>query len=171
MNLLADVSWFTPTLDLIVVLLLIAIAFLLGLALKRNKIIILLIGIYIAIAVVNFFPFGNIFDRPKIDEDFVYPVGIFIAIVLLFFTLLSRSGLKKAFSKSGDNSIFQIILFSLFSIGLLLSVCLSFFPTDLVQEFNPIVKVLFMAKLSRFLWALAPVFGVLMFKNKRKRRR
>ena len=169
MSTLTEIAWFSPTLDLIVTLLLIIVAFLIGLALKRNKIIILLISIYIAIAVINFFPFGDVFSRPKINEDFVYPVGIFITAVFFFFIFLSNSGLKKAFSKTGDNSVFQIILFSLFYIGLTLSVCLSFFPADLVEEFNPIIKLLFMAKLSRFLWAIAPVFGVIFLKRKRGR--
>ena len=127
-RLLSSVSWFTPTWDLIVILFLIVASFFLGLTLKRNKIIIILISIYIATVAINFFPFGNIFEVPKTDENFVYPIAIFIVVIFFFYILLSNSTLKKAFRKTGDKSIFSIFLFSLFCVSLVLSVILSFFP-------------------------------------------
>ncbi len=170
MNLLANISWFTPTWDLFVILSLIVAAFLLGLTMGRNKIIILLISIYIAIAVISFFPFGDIFKTPKTDENFVYPIAAFIGIVFIFFILLSNSALKKALRATGDKSVFLILLFSLFYIGLILSVVLSFFPKDLVKTFNPITRKVFMAEISRFLWAIIPVLGMAILR-KRKRGR
>lgn len=169
MELLTNVHWFTPTWDLFVILFLIVAAFLLGLTLGRNKIIILLISIYIAVAVINFFPFGNVFETPKIDEDFVYPIAIFVIVVFVFYILLSNSVLKKALRKTGDKSIVLIFLFSLFCVGLVLSVVLSFFPQDLVATFNPITQKLFMAKLSRFLWALLPVAGMAMHRSRKRK--
>ena len=169
--LLSNVSWFTPTWDLFVILFLIVVAFLLGLTLGRNKIIIFLISIYIAAVVINFFPFGNIFETPKTDESFVYPIAIFLTVVFIFYILLSNSALKKALRKTGDKSVFLIVLFSLFCVGLVLSVILSFFPKDLVETFNPITQTLFMAKLSRFLWALIPVLGMAVLRKRRKLRR
>jgi len=40
-----------------------------------------------------------------------------------------------------------------------------------VETFNPITQKLFMAKLSRFLWALLPVLGMAALRGKRKRSR
>jgi len=171
MELLANVSWFTPTWDLFVILFLVVLAFLLGITIKRNKILVLLISIYMAIVVINFFPFGDIFELPKTDENFVYPIAIFLAVVIVFYILLSNSALKKALRKTGDKSIFLIFIFSLFSIGLILGTVLSFFPKDLVETFNPITQKLFMAKLSRFLWALLPVLGMAVLRRKKKRSR
>jgi len=171
MESLAQTSWFIPTWDLFVILFLLVATFLLGLTLGRNKIIILLISIYIAIVVINFFPFGDIFELPKTDENFVYPIAIFLAVIILFFILLSNSALKKTFRKTGDKSVFQIVLFSLFCIGLILGVALSFFPKDLVKTFNPITQKLFMAKLSRFLWALVPVLVMAISRKRRRTRR
>ncbi len=169
--LLSNVSWFTPTWDLFVVLFLIVAACLLGLTLGRNKIIILLISIYIAAVVISFFPFGDIFETPKTDENFVYPIVIFIVVVFIFYVLLSNSALQKAFRRTGDKSVFLIGFFSLFCVGLVLSVILSFFPEDLIKTFNPITQTLFMAKLSKFLWALVPVIGMAVLRKKKKRGR
>jgi hypothetical protein len=169
--LLSNVSWFTPTWDLFVILFLIVAAFLLGLTLGKNKIIILLISIYIAAVVINFFPFGDIFETPKTDENFVYPIAIFIVVVFVFYILLSNSALNKALRKTGGRSVFLIALFSLFCVGLVLSVVLSFFPKDLVETFNPITQKLFMAKFSRFLWALAPVVGMTIHRGRRGKTR
>jgi len=108
MELLAQASWFTPTWDLFVILFLVVLAFLLGITIKRNKILVLLISIYMAIVVINFFPFGDIFELPKTDENFVYPIAIFLAVVIVFYILLSNSALKKALRKTGDKSIFLI---------------------------------------------------------------
>lgn len=171
MEFLAKIYWFTPTWDLFVVLFLIVAAFLLGLTMGRNKIIILLISAYIAVVVINFFPFGDIFKTPKTDENFIYPIVVFIAVVFTFFVLLSNSALKKVLRKTGDKSVFQIVLFSLFCIGLILSVILSFFPKNLVATFNPITQKLFMVELSRFLWALVPVIGMAVLRKRRKPRR
>lgn len=171
MNLLAKIYWFTPTWDLFVILFLIVAAFLLGLTLGRNKIIILLISIYMAMVVISFFPFSDIFETPKIDESFVYPIAIFLAVVFIFFILLSNSALKRVLRKTGDKSVFQIVLFSLFCIGLVLSVVLSFFPKDLINTFNPITQTLFMAKLSKFLWALVPVLGMAVLRKRKRTRK
>jgi len=171
MEFLAKIYWFTPTWDLFVILFLIVAAFLLGLTIGRNKIIILLISTYIAIVVINFFPFSEVFEIPKTDENFIYPIVIFIAVVFIFFVLLCNSAFKKVLRKTGDKSIFQIVLFSLFCIGLILSVILSFFPKNLVATFNPITQKLFMIELSRFLWALVPVLGMAILRKGRKPRR
>lgn len=173
MNILANVanvSWFTPTWDLFVILFLFIAAFLLGLTIGRNKIIILLIGIYIAIVVINFFPFGDIFKTPKTDENFVYPIALFIAIVVIFFFLLSNSALKKVLKKKGDKSVWWVIFFSLFYIGLLLSVVLSYFPQDLVKTFNPITQKVFMSELAKFLWAVLPVAGMALIRARKRER-
>lgn len=169
MTILANVSWFTPTWDLFVILFLLVAAFLLGLTIGRNKIIILLISIYIAIVVISFFPFGDIFETPKTDENFVYPIAIFLVVVVVFFILLSNSALKKALKKTGDKSVFQIVLFSLFYIGLILSVVLSYFPQDLVDRFNPITQKVFMTELAKFLWAILPVVGMAVIRKKKIR--
>ena len=169
MELLANVSWFTPTWDLFVILFLFVVAFLLGLTIGRNKIIILLIGIYIAIVVINFFPFGDIFETPKMDENFVYPIALFIIIVVLFFFLLSNSALKKVLKRKGDKSVLWIILFSLFYIGLFLSVVLSYFPQDLVDTFNPITQKVFMSELAKFLWAVLPVAGMALIRVRKRK--
>lgn len=170
MEFLAKIYWFTPTWDLFVILFLIVAAFLLGLTMGRNKIIVLLISIYVAIVVINFFPFGDIFEIPKTSDNFVYPIAIFIVTVFIFYILLSNSALKKALRRTGDKSVFLICLFSLFCIGLVLSVVLSFFPKDLVETLNPVTQKLFMSELSQFLWALVPVLGMAVIRKRRKRR-
>ncbi len=170
MELLSNVSWFTPTWDLFVILFMIIAGFLLGLSLGRNRLLILLISIYSGIVVINFFPFGDIFELPKTDENFVYPIAVFIVTIILFFFLLSNSALNNTFKKTGNRSLVLIFIFSLFCIGLILSVVLSFFPKDLITTFNPITQVLFMAKLSKFLWALFPVLGMAIIGRKKKGR-
>lgn len=171
MELLAKVYWFTPTWDLFAILFLIVAAFLLGLTMGRNKIIIFLISTYIAIVVINFFPSDYIFETPKIDENFIYPIAVFIAVVFVFYILLSNSALKKALRRTGDRSVFLIFLFSLFCVGLVLSVVLSFFPKELIETFNPVTQTLFMTKLSKFLWALVPVTGMALIRRRKKRGR
>ncbi len=170
MNLLGSVSWFTPTWDLFIILFLIVATFLLGLILGRNKILVFLISIYMTVAVVNFFPFGDIFKLPKNDENFVYPIAVFITVVILIFLLLSNSALKKAFSERRNRSIILIFPFSLFCIGLILSTVLSFFPKDLVETFNPITQKLFMAEFSRFLWAIVPIVSMALTRKRMGRR-
>ncbi len=170
MELLTSVSWFTPTWDLFVILFMIVAGFLLGLSLGRNKLLILLISIYSGIAVINFFPFGDIFELPKTDENFVYPIAVFIVTIILFFFLLSNSALNRTFKRTGDKSVILIFIFSLFCIGLILSIVLSFFPKDLIATFNPITQTLFMARLSKFLWALVPILGMAVIGRRKKRK-
>jgi len=168
MGLIANVTWFTPTWDLFIILSLVVAVFLLGLTLGRNKIIIFLISIYIAIVVITFFPFGSIFDNANTDNGFIYQIISFLGVVILLYILLVNSVLKRAFRKTGDRSIFQIAFFSLFCIGLILSVVLSFLPKDWTRAFNPLTQKLFITEISRFLWALIPVLGMAMTRKRKK---
>lgn len=167
---LSKIYWFTPTWDMIAVLFLIAGAFLLGLTLGRNRIIIILISIYIAITVISFFPLEDTFKKTlSANDSFIYQIVVFIVAILLFYIFLSKSILKKVLRKTGNRSVFLVFFLSLFCMGLFLSVSLSFFPKELVRTFNPLTQSIFMAKFSRFLWAIMPVV-IMAFMQSKKRK-
>jgi hypothetical protein len=56
--------------------------------------------------------------------------------------------------------MWQVLLFSILHVGLLISVTLSFFPADASNVLSPITRTLFVGDVSKAVWVLTPVFAM-----------
>ncbi|MBD3250914.1 hypothetical protein GF380_00325, partial [Candidatus Uhrbacteria bacterium] len=96
MEFLQQINWAVPTWDLFIALFFIVGALLYGLSMGRDRVIIVLISSYMALAVVGNAPLLQNIQAYEIgfgDENFVIKIGLFIAAFLLLFFLVSRSAL------------------------------------------------------------------------------
>jgi len=170
MNQLAAANLNITSWELIIVLFLIGGGFLLGLALGRDKIFLLLIGSYISYALMCVFPFKIFFtDFFKSEENFVVLIVIFLVLIGLIYFLLSRSLFRGSLRKKGSQSLFQIFFLGLFLIGVVVSVLFSFFPQDLIKAFSPIVLKVFNTSIARVLWLVIPLIFIGIFKGRKTR--
>ena len=170
MSFLQSINWATPTWDLFIVLLFIIGVFLYGFSLGKERVIVILVSIYMALAVINSAPY---FDRlvgkdisVNIGPNFAFKVTLFLGIFIALFFLLSRSALSRVFGGSSAGSWWQVILFSFLHIGLLISVILSFLPTEAAKHLLPISRQIFMSDLGRFIWIVAPIVAMILFKGR-----
>ncbi|MBI4280860.1 hypothetical protein HY628_01525 [Candidatus Uhrbacteria bacterium] len=168
--LLANINFSNPTWDLFIMVFFVVAAVVYGLSLGRDRTIVLLVSIYMALAVVANAPFLKTFTTSiTINEMFAFRVTAFVGIFLVTFFLLSRSGLMKTLGGGGGmGSWWQVMLFSVLQVGLLVSVTLSFLPPEISGELAPITRTLFISELAKFGWITAPILVMAMVRGEKR---
>lgn len=167
---IAGINWLTPSWDIFIIFFFIAAAFLYGLSLGLNRILIILISIYLSLALIDYFPFTNAtLPEIKIGGGISLRVTLFIGVVLVLFFFLSRSALLKAFKGGSDGAFFQILIFSVLHVGLLISVVLSYMPESFNHNLSPLTNTLFIDKTARFVWIFLPIIAMIMLGKVKKK--
>ncbi len=165
------IDWSTPTWDLVILLFFIISVLIYSFTLGRDRIVAILISTYLALAVATNFPFINqltvIINKSGI---FAFQVSAFLIIFALLFFFLSRSQLVQSLANL-SGSWWQIILFSLLQVGLLISIILSFLPEIALQHLSIFTKTIFLSDLGRFCWIILPIIALVFVQRKPKKRR
>lgn len=172
-ELIAKIDWSQPSWDLFIFLFFFIVAFLYGFSLGRDRILVILVSIYIALAVVPEFPY---LDRLYLDlsvQGFAFRVTSFYIVFIVLFFLLSRSALINLLGAQttgvGDRLI-EVIIFSVLHVGLLLSITLSFLPEPALLELSPGTREVFASDMGQFAWLIAPVVAMIVFSHHRFKR-
>ncbi len=162
---LTNISLDNPSWDLFIILFFLAAAFVYGMSLGRDRIVVILVAIYMALAVVNYAPFlGTVSGSFGIDKIFVVRISVFVLTFLGLFFLLSRSALLRTIAKGDEQgNWFQVVIFSFLHIGLLISIVLSFLPIELAGSLAPLSQKFFVSDLARFFWVIAPIGAMIFF--------
>lgn len=167
----SSINWLTPSWDVFIILFFIVAAFLYGLSLGMNRILIILISIYLSLALVDYFPFMNAtLPEIKIGGGVSLRVTLFIGVVLVLFFFLSRSALIKVFSGGSDGSFFQILIFSVLHVGLLISVVLSYMPESFNNNLSSLTHKLFTEPTARFVWIFLPIAAMIAVGRVKKKK-
>jgi hypothetical protein len=160
-----NVNWIDPSWDLFIVMFFVVASFIYGISLGRDRIIVILMAIYMSLAIVNYIPFLSGFEtHVSVNDTFALRVSVFLGVFILLFFFLSHSALMKAFgSRGAQGGIVQVMLFSFLHVGLLISVTLSFFPTDLADVLSPLTRSLFISDTAKAIWVTLPVVVMAIF--------
>lgn len=160
-----NVNWLQPTWDLFIILFFVVASLIYGISLGRDRIIVILVSIYMSLAIVNQIPFLSDFNAGiSVNDTFALRVSVFLGIFILLFFFLSHSALMKAFGHNGNQGkLWQVMIFSFLHVGLLISVTLSFFPTDLANVLSPMTQGLFMSDIAQAVWVTLPVIAMAVF--------
>lgn len=158
-SLITSMNWSNPTWDIFILLFFIVGALLYGLSLGRDRVIVILVAIYMALAVVTNAPaLSSLNMSLHLNNNYVLRVSVFLGIFVVVFFLLSRSALLKTLGGSdGSGSWWQTIVFSMLQVGLLISVTLSFLPHEVTQGLTQITKTIFMSDQGRSAWLILPI--------------
>lgn len=172
---IANIDWSKPSWDLFIILFFIVAGFLYGLSLGRDRIIVILISVYMALAVVNTAPFiGNYTADIGINQFFGFRISTFVVVFIALFFLMSRSALLSTIASSDSRgSWWQVLLFSFLHVGLLISITLSFLPASASANLAPLTQQVFVQDTGRFAWIVAPILAMVLIKGgaAEKRRR
>lgn len=165
-NWVTAINWSAPTWDLFIVLFFIATVFLYGMTMGRDRIIVILVSIYMALAVVSNAPLlAKLHADVNLNEYFAFRVTTFLGVFVLLFFLLSRSALLKTFGSLAAGRWWQVFVFSIMHVGLLVSITLSFLPADAVAHLAPLTQRVFASDTGRFLWVVMPIFAMVLLKD------
>jgi len=163
----ANINWAQPTWDLFIILFFIVAALVYGLSLGRDRVITILISVYMALAVVNSAPYiGNFQADIGINEFFMFRVSTFVVVFIALFFLMSRSALLATVASSdARGSWWQTLLFSFMHVGLLISITLSFLPPAASANLAPLTQKIFVQDIGRFIWIVAPIVAMVVLKG------
>jgi len=129
MESIQQVNWAVPTWDLFIVLFFIVGAFLYGMSMGRDRVLVVLISMYMALAVVGNAPILRDINAIQFsfDDNVALRIGAFIIIFLLLFFLVSRSALLHTIGRGpSSGSWWQTITFSILQVGLFISIAMTF---------------------------------------------
>ena len=162
---LQTIDWQNPSWDLMLVIFFVISALLYGMSLGRDRLLVILMSIYMSLAVVQTLPQAVL--SLQFEKFFAFHVTAFVGIFLVLFFFLSRSALLRTFgSKASQGKVWQVILLSILHVGLLVSVVFSFFPKEVLANFSPITQMIFTHEWGRFGWTTAPVLAMMLMKSK-----
>lgn len=152
-------NWSAPTWDLFILLFFVVGSLLYGLSLGRDRVIVILVSVYMALAVVSNTPLLSSLDLSlNINENFALKITFFLGIFVALFFLLSRSALLRTIGGTGaPGSWWQTILFSILQVGLLISITLNFLPREITQGLSDSTKNIFMSDNGRSAWMILPI--------------
>lgn len=160
-----------PSWDLFILLFFAVAVFLYGISLGRDRILVILISIYMALAVVQNAPYVKALSQKVLDVNvgfFAFKFTIFLGVFVLLFFFLSRSALLNSVVSLQAGSWLYVIIFSILHVGLLLSTILSFFPKDSLEQLLPLTREIFVSDLARFLWITLPIVAMAILPIKKK---
>jgi hypothetical protein len=171
-SLFASLNWQTPSWDLFIILFFVLSALIYGMSLGRQRIIVILISIYMSLAVANYAPVLENFLKDRgVGDFFLFKVTTFLGAFLFLFFFLSRSALLKTFGGGNhDGSWWQVMIFSILQIGLLISVTLSYLPANVTASLSDLTKQIFINDTAKFLWIIAPILAMIIIRAPKRRR-
>jgi len=164
LNMASQINWLQPSWDLFIFLFFIIASLLYGISLGRDRIIVILVSIYMALAIVNYIPFINEFTANiSVNDAFALKVSVFLGVFILLFFFLSHSALLRTIGHSAaQGPLWQIMIFSFLHVGLLISVTLSFFPHSLSAVLSPTTQFVFTSDFAKAVWVSLPLLAMMV---------
>ena len=155
------VDWSKPTWDLFIVLLIAVGALLYGSALGRDRIMVNMVALYMAIAVMKSVP-----DSVMLWDGLFVQLSAFVGLIAIFIFLLSRSALQRTIAAVDTRGPWwQSIVYSVVPIGLFISVILTMLPESSLDKLQPITKQIFVQPGAAFAWIVIPIFIMVALKG------
>lgn len=151
-----------PSWDMILAGFFVVSVVLYGFALGRDRIVMIMLSVYMALAVVQALP--DFVLNITIGNRLSFEITAFISICLVLFFLVSRSALLRTFgSNLSDGSWYQTIIFGILHVGLLVSVTMSFLPPQVLAHFSDLTLQIFTQEWTHFAWIAGPIVGMILF--------
>jgi hypothetical protein len=155
------VNWMVPTWDLFILLFFIIGSLLYGLSLGRDRVLVILVSVYMALAIASNTPAlagSSVNIDLHVTENYVLKLTIFLGMFVVLFFMLSRSALLKTMSGHGGHGPWwQTILFSILQVGLLISITLNFLPQSMTSGLSQGTRLVFMSDNGRSAWMILPI--------------
>ncbi|MDP1707426.1 MAG: hypothetical protein Q8L30_02640 [bacterium] len=142
--------------DFLIILILLAVIFLFAWYVGRGPFVSLLLAFYAAYAIYVIFPYKSLLPDTPATTSLLGEVGLYFALVLLFFIILRRV-IVSDFLYIG---IFGLITLSFLGAAFLLALAFQIFSVTDIYNFTPAVSALFAPKASFFWWFSAPAIGL-----------
>jgi len=172
-NFFSNLNWSDPSWDLFIILFFLVASLIYGLSMGRDRAIVVIVSIYMALAVVDYVPFvEKLISGSALEELFIFKIVSFLIVFMVLFFLLAQSALLNTIaSRSATKSWWQAILFSFLQIGLLISIVLSFLPEQSLSALSEFTRLMFATETASFIWIILPIVTMVLIRKPRRRAR
>ena len=144
-----------PSWDMIALFVFLAFFFFYGIIGGKNKVVSLILSLYISgFFFENFFYLDYFINGKGIINLFILRVVIFLIILIALNFLFSRI---LSISSGSGRDWWQSLILSFLGTGLLFSFIFHLFPAKEIFTFSPLIKYLFASNKAFFWWLLAPL--------------
>jgi len=146
------------------VLIFLAVALVYGLSMGRNRLVVLMLGVYFSFLLTRAIPWRQLtFLGLKDAPDSTVQIFIFIALVLGFYFAIPRSALRYAMKLGGKGkgSWWRVLILSVLQIGLILAMVIVFLPAKVSVGLSPLAQTIFVGPLAYFFWIAAPILAIM----------
>lgn len=169
-----NINWSNPSWDLFIAIVFVVGSLLYGFSLGRDRLIVILVSIYMALALIGNAPYldrlGQM-TQTVASQIFVFQITGFVGIFIVLFFFLSRSALLRTIaSRDEQGSWWQVMMFSVLHVGLMLSVIMSFLPADALNHLSPFTRQIFTYEGARFAWLVAPIIAMMLVRKPQRKR-
>ena len=159
-----NISWSHPTWDLFIVVFLLVGTLIYGFSMGRDRIIMIMVAVYIALVAATHLPYSPQFGASlPITNGFFVKISTFLGLFVVLFFMLTRSALNHAIAGSGAlGRWWHILLLAFLQVGMLISVVLGFLPGEWLTHLSLLTQTIFVSPWGKFAWVLIPIFGLLI---------
>lgn len=162
----------TPTWDLFILLFFLVGALVYGLSMGRERVVMLIVAVYMALAVVNSAPYIKDFSTSiSLGQAFAFRITTFVGVFLVLFFFVSKSALSRSFSLGDNGKWWQVLTFSFLHVGLLTSVVLSYLPEEALSHLTQVTRQIFVSDTGKFVWILLPILAMIVIRPEKRRSR
>ncbi len=160
------VDFANPTWDLFIYLLFAIAVVLFTITLGRQRVVSILLSIYLSLTVINALPYLDEVWSGDINLGiFAFKISSFVVAFVILFIILSRSAILHELAGVG-RGIIQAFIFSFLLVGLLTSIVLGFLPVGAFNYISGFTKQLFISDLAKFFWIVMPILAMAIFRVK-----
>lgn len=168
-SLVSSINWQQPNWDVVAIAFLLVAAFVYGFSLGRDRIILNIISIYISLTLVDNLPLLTLRPFAGIPENqhFIVRISAFMLILMILFFLFTRSAFFSSSLRIESAPWWQVLALSIFQVGLLISVALSFLPSDILSSVSPLTQQIFASGQAHSFWLIAAILAALITRESR----
>lgn len=162
---------FSGSWDWLMILVFLAVALVYGLFMGRNRLVIVMLGVYFSFFITRAIPWKELtFLGLKEVPDSTVQIFIFLAVVIGFYFLIPHSSLRYAMRLGGRgvSRWWQVLILSILQIGLILAMVIAFLPLKVITSLSPLARVIFVGPLAQFLWLLLPILAIMFLRGRQQ---
>jgi len=156
------------SLDILFILLFFFISFLYAVIVGKKRVIMIMVSSYFGIVIFQNLYINNFLLKQNLGiSKFIFlKFSVFIGFVAILFFLLYRSILRKIFKNSKTISWWQLLLFGVLQIGLIISIVFS--GVEINEKLFIIFQKIFISDNAKILWLILPVLTMAIFGKRGK---
>jgi len=154
----------------LLILLVLAVGFGYGIALGKNRLNLITLATFFSLALSKAIPWTSFgFLGIKSAPNLSVQIFLFLAIILAIFFIAPHTGMVSVarITGRGRASWWQLGIFGILQLGLLISIVVSFLPTKTIEDLNPLFKQFFITDEVRFLWLLLPIVAMMVLRKRK----